>query len=189
MKTSAQEATSVRMAGNLSEGGEPMTIDLRGQRDGSNQLAEMTIDGGQVSILTVDGKDFIKGDDAYWASAGAAEVGTEAAGRYVTMSAAGGETMGSQLNPGMILDEIFAQDLNGNVTTKVEEVDRNGEPAYKITDRLGDQDAVLWLSADGKAQLLEVSVVLEGEPMKLTFSEWNEVEKLTAPPADQILSL
>lgn len=187
MQKASAEATSVRIVGSLTVDGKATQIDLRGTRDGSNQTITMTEEGaGTATFLTVDGQEYLKADRAYWAAIGAEETADVVGDKFVPT---GNVELGNVLNPGVLLDEMFADEDAFNLSTKVEEGDLDGQAAYRVSDRVGSDGTELWVSADGKAHLLKIAGPFEGQPMSLAFSEWNAVEPVTAPPADQLVTI
>lgn len=191
MKTSAAAATSLRLAGNLSQGGKAMSIDISGTRDGSNQTALVTLDGGTATVLTVGGKDYVKADKTFWTAQGLGQVSDMVGDKYLT-SASMGNSMSAEFNIGKLLDEMFATEFTtiDSLNTNVEKADLDGVAAYKMTERVGgDDNTEIWVSADGQAHLLKITGMYENAPMTLTFSDWNTVPQFPAPPADQVMSV
>ncbi|MDO5498686.1 MAG: hypothetical protein Q4F67_03285 [Propionibacteriaceae bacterium] len=173
--------------------GKQSTVDIAGNREGTNQRTELKLDndGGHAEIITVDGKDYIKADRAFWTSqdpaAGAQTDLLE--GKYI---GTGEASFSRDMNVGTLLDEAAAGDLSlqDKLNTKVEEDTVDGTPAYKLSSRVGGDGTVVWTTADDKNQILKVTDTDEnGEHRELTFSDWNAVETFETPPADQILQL
>ncbi|MFV0460537.1 MAG: hypothetical protein ACK5MT_17415 [Actinomycetales bacterium] len=187
MRASANAATSAKLAGSLTQAGKPMTLELAGSRDGTNQSATVTLDGGTAQILTVDGKDYVKADRAFWESQGVGQVADMVGSKYLTSD----QRFSGDYTLGALLDEMFASEFTAadSLNTTVEAVDLNGSPAYKLTQTEGTDSTELWVSADGQANLLRIQGIYDGGPLQLSFSDWNAVAPFTAPPADQVLSV
>ena len=70
-RRSAVSANSAHVTGSVHHRGVTSTIDLVGNRSGSNSRVVLrTGDDGPVEIRVVDGATYLKGDRAYWAEAG-----------------------------------------------------------------------------------------------------------------------
>lgn len=189
VKASAGAATSARMVGTGLEAGKSMTFDLRGNRDGSNAEMTVTQDGQGTAVLrNVDGTTYVRGDAAYWSSAGAGAQASVIGDRWISMPASAEDGIPT-------LDSVFKEisalevGLGDQLNIKVETVTLDGQPAYRLSERVATDNMVLWVSADGKANLLKFSDSSSSDPMEVTFSEWNAVPAFTAPPAEDILSL
>lgn len=189
MKESMNTATSLRIKVRGTMEGQPATVELAGQRDGSNQTATIDLgeNKGNAEVVTVDGKDYIKGDRAFWSAQGAGEQAGQLEGKYVNSN---DTTMSKQFNVGMFLEEAqkFEVSLGDKVNTRVERDTVDGVETYKLSSRVGEQDSVLWVTADGKAQLVKANGMEQGQPMEMHLSEWNEVSPVSAPPADQVVT-
>ncbi len=187
-QASLSAATSAHVTGSVVSNGTPMTVDMAGTRDGTNQRVAMTSDGTHAEIVTVGGTDYITADAAFWTKQGATQAqAQQLVGKYVTRQ--------SQTPPSFSLGTLFdslSKESFGVVdklNLKVDKVDLNGTQAYKISERVASSAAVnLWVSSDGKNNILRLEVNDDsGNPQQLAFSEWNSVAPFTPPPADKIV--
>lgn len=137
-----------------------------------------------MTVLTVDGKDYMKGDEAFWKQNGPEGLVAGVGDRFVVTPG----TMSKEINLGQVLDDIVATELTTMelINVEVEKVDLDGAPAYLVSQRVGTDDTKVWVSGDGQANLLKITGTDEDGPLSLTFSEWNTVSAFTAPPADQV---
>lgn len=189
MKASATTATSLRIAGYISEPGASATFDVSGSRDGTNQNLLITLDSQTtVTVLTVDGKDYIKADRNFLMTQGLGQVPELAGDKYITTPSLD-NSMSSQMNIGRLLDMFFTIDYTDDDEMTVEKTELDGVPVYRMVQVIEDGGQVeVWASADGETRMLRAISTVEQMPMNVTFSEWNAVPEFAAPTADQVVS-
>lgn len=186
MRKSVAAATSVRIKGAMTSNGTKLTIDVAGDRDGTNARALVNDGAGEAELLTVGGDVYVKADAAYWTKNGSAALAKVAAGKYVKVPAGSGLT--DALKVGKLLDGVFTDLPLAGALQRVEQTDLDGTPAYLLTDRVGAEGGKIYVSADGKANLLRI-VSTKGNPGVLDFTEWNAVPPFSAPPASQQIKI
>lgn len=188
IRTSAAEAKSVHVKGAFTENGKTLQIDAAGDRAGTNTKVIVNDGTGTLEVLTVNGNYYLKADAAFWSKNGSSAVAKLAADKYVKVPASLAASM-SDLKMGALLDKILAKDMStaNKLATNVEKTELNGVPAYLLTDKIGSDGSKIYASADGQARLMRlVGPKAEGS---LDFTEWDAVPPVSAPPADQIVSL
>lgn len=196
-RTSALAAKSGHMKGFQSNSGQKLTIDLAGTTDGTNQQITMTgADAagstirGTMTLLTVGGAYYVKGDQTFWTKQGGLTPAQFKMlnGKYIKAPAASGKAFGS-FTLKMMLDAAFkVENLSTleNLTTKVEKTTHAGVPAYKITPKSSDGTTII-VTADDNAHLLQIATTYDNAPLQYEFSQWNAVPVVKAPPANQIV--
>lgn len=182
MRKSVTAAKSVRMKGAIDNAGKKLTIDIAGDRDGKNTQAKVNDGTSDLELLSVGGNIYIKADSAYWTKNASSAIAKVAAGKYVKVPAASG--MMDELKVSALLEGLFKDLPLSGMTQKVEQTDVDGVPAYMLADRIGSQDGQIYVSADGKAQLLRI-VSAKKNTGTLDFTDWDAVPPLSAPPASQ----
>lgn len=187
---SAMAASSAHVTGASTSGGVTSTLDLSGNRDGTNQRVLLgSPKDGSVEIRVVDGTTYLKGDRTYWTAQADARTAAAVSGRFVRLpgdqARARGTTLASILTTVFPEDQLSATDvLNSTVARRT--VD--GRPAYVLTQRVGGDGARMSVSTDARHDLLRVDGTSK-KPGTLHFSGWNTVPEVTAPAADQIATL
>jgi hypothetical protein len=185
MRKNVTASTSVRIKGQVTTGGKKTTIDIAGDRDGKNTRAVVSDGTGEVELLTTGGSTYIKADEAYWTKNASAAAAKIAAGKYVKVPS----TIGTgDLKVGSLLDGAFKDLPLSGALQKVESADVDGTPAYLLADRLKPQSGRMYVTADGKSNLLRI-VSAKGGTGTLDFSEWNAVPPVSPPPADQLVKV
>jgi hypothetical protein len=191
-RTTALAAKSAHITGEVTDDGKPMTIDLAGTTDGSNQSLEIGIGkGAKATILTVGGKYYLLGNDEFWTSQGGASFAKLLSGKYVKIPAADAKDFGD-MTIKSLLTEMFndkeMQDALNSKDAKVAKATYDGAAAYSVTDPAGKEKGELIVSADGKATIFKISGT-DKETGTLEFSEWNKVAKVAAPNPKTVISL
>lgn len=184
-----KSATSVRIKGTATDKGVTIPVDMAGTRDGSNARVIVSQNDWSAELVMISGVTYVKGNAAYWTMAGVPAARVQAIGaKYVKTTTMDTSTM----TVGAMMDELAKANFNlvDKLNIKVEKGDLAGVPAYVLSQRVSTSEGDLkaWLSADGKANLLKLTVVGGQNPTDLEFSDWNSVTPFSAPPVDQIIS-
>lgn len=190
-RTTALAAKSGRVKGQMTDDGQSMTIDLYGLADGTNQSFTFGQgDKGTATITTVDGKNYISADEAFWTSQANAEAAKLFKGKFVIMPADEADDMG-ETNLKDLLGEMFQDEEMGalqGANGKVEKTTVDGTEAYALSDKVGGDGASLVVTADGKATLLKI-VGPKDSPGEMVFSEWDAAKTVEAPKADDVIDM
>jgi hypothetical protein len=182
MLQSGAAATSVHVIGDYTDNGQPLQLDVAGDRAGVTMRLLVDFGTGGIEILKVNDDFFLKAGATFWTRLESAAAAQVAAGKYVKVASGSAAGMGD-FRVGMLLDHVFAEVLPGadelNTTVQVSEV--GGVPAYLMTTTVAG-DAKIYVSADGLARLLRTEGAKTGT---LAFTEWSSVEPVVAPAQDQ----
>lgn len=191
-RKTALAAKSAHITGEVTSDGKPMTIDLAGTTDGTNQSLEIGVGGGaKATILTVAGKYYLLGNDEFWTSQGGADFAKLLSGKYVKVPAADAKDFGDMTIKSLLtdmFDDKEMQDALKSGDAKVAKATYDGAAAYSVTDPAGKDKGELIVSADGKATIFKISGG-DKDTGTLEFSEWNKVAKVAAPNPSQVISL
>jgi hypothetical protein len=189
-RRSAVSATSAHVTGSSTTAGVTSTIDLVGNRSGSNSRVVLrTGDEGPVEIRVVDGATYLKGDSAYWTKQADARTAAAVAGRFVRLR--GDQVKAPGLTLSNLLDRVFTEKELGQVDTvnaAVGTATVDGRRAYVLTQRVGGDGARISVSADSRHDLLRVDGTTR-KPGTMHFSQWNAAPTVTAPADDQVAPL
>ena len=191
-RTTALAADSTHITGSVTDDGKPMTIDLAGTTDGSNQTLELGVGkGAKATILTVGGKYYLLGNDEFWTTQISADAAKLLGGKYVRMPAAEAKDFGD-LTIKSLLTELFGdKEMKAALAasdSKVTKATYDGAAAYSITDKSGKENGELLVSADGKATIFKI-VGPDDDTGTLEFSEWGKVAKVAAPDPAKVINL
>ena len=191
-KKSALAADSTHITGSVDNDGQPMTIDLAGTTDGSNQTLELGVGkGAKATILTVGGKYFLLGNDEFWTGQISADAAKLLAGKYVRVPASEAKNFGDLTIKSLLTDLFSDKEMKAALASpdsKVEKATYDGAAAYSITDKSGKDNGELLVSADGKATIYRL-VGPDDDTGTLEFSEWDKVAKVAAPDPDKVINL
>ena len=190
-RTSALAAKSAHIAGQMTEKGDTLVIDLAGTIDGKNQSLELSEGGSsKITIVTVDGTNYLSATEEFWADQVGADAAKTMQGKFVILPAAQAKEFGDLTLKGL-LTELFedkGMSVLQSANAEVETTTVDGADAWKLTDRVGSDGAALVVSADEAATLLRIEGPKDS-PGKLDFSEWDKVPAVTAPAPSKVIDL
>lgn len=193
----AQNAETVRIHIHIAgEQGESRVV-VAGRVDGTNQWFSRNLAGEEVEVVTVDGRDYYRGNDKFWISNGVAEErAIQLRGKWVANDE---RSLSKRWNVNLLLEQAakFATyyTASPDYATVAEDV-IDGVPAYKITNRMND--LTLWVEKGGKNRYLRLSGTKDlsdnpsgiggaGSKLEQSFADWDAVEPVSAPPAGEIV--
>jgi hypothetical protein len=187
IRAAAEEAMSglesVHLVGDINSGGSSITLDLSLSTAG-NCEGDVSLDGGALQVLEVDGNGWFKADAAFWEAQAAeqADAIIAAAGDKWVVDTQGQFTSFCDLQG--FLDGIMQPDGEDDFEKDgTDEVD--GEEAVK----LAGVDATAYIAADEPHYILMLEGTEEGEEGTVTFSEFDEEIDVEAPAADEVVNL
>ena len=187
MHATGAAATSVHVEGDYTDKGQPLRLDVAGDRAGRTMRLVVDFGNGPIEILKVTGSFYLKADAAFWTRlAGSAATAAQAAGKYVTVPAGSAAGMGD-FTISSLLTRVFTQDVPATeeLNTTVQTTRVHGVRAYLMTTTTRG-DGKIYVSADGQARLLRTESTTNGT---LDFTEWNSVPPANAPQADQRVAI
>lgn len=183
--TALKSASSVRITGGVTQSGKNVHLDvgflksgalsgtLSGPFSGTQANFKLVITGGKAYVL-VD-KSFF---DALTKANGISSITcAQLCGKYIEVPA-------SQFGS-FTLNSLTHSILKGNnkAAPGVSTTSVNGQPAYRVSDGHGSD---LYIAETSPHYPLEITKTGTGT---LTFTEWNSVPPITAPPSSQIFSV
>ncbi len=176
-KAAADSASSVHVAGALSSGGSPITInlDLAAGHGGRGQISE----GGLAFELIVVGHTvYIKGSPAFYSHFGGAAAAQLFQGKWLKSSATSGElaSLASLTSLGKLLDQTLS---SGGTLTKGAPTTISGQPVVELRDTA--KDGSLYVATSGQPYPIEI-VKRGSETGHVSFTRWNDPVSLSPPP-------
>jgi hypothetical protein len=183
--TALKSATSVRISGSVAQSGKNLHLDVGFFKSGPESgVISGPFLGAQSTfkLIVVGGKAYILLDKALFdAIAKSHSIPASACaticGKYIETSATQfGDFNLNGLTHSMLKGGNKA--VGGVTVTSI-----NGQPAYRVSDGHG---SYLYVAKNGTHYPLEITKPGTGT---LTFSEWNSVPPITAPPASQVISV
>jgi hypothetical protein len=175
-KAAADSASSVRVAGALSSGGSPITLNLSlvAGHGGRGQVSE---GGLAFELIVIDSTVYIKGSPAFYSHFGGAAAAQLFQGKWLKASVSSGElaSLASLTNLGKLLDQALAGHgtLAKGATTTV-----SGQPVIELRDTA--KDGSLYVATTGQPYPIEI-VKRGSETGHVSFTHWNEPVPLSAP--------
>jgi hypothetical protein len=184
METAVHAATSVHMAGSALSGSQQVSFDLSFY--GKTGLSGTITEGGATfTVLTANGKTYIRADKAFLKLAKLPAVACATiCGKYIELPGA----EASQITGALSLPSLVSQAFSKlPATTSLD----TSEVFVPATD---NGQAVLRFSGGGDT--IEVAgsgtpfpVLIAASGTSITFSQWNAVTPPQAPPARKVLNL
>ncbi len=177
--TAATDAQFVRISGTVTSGGRSISLDLT-IANGKGAKGTMSVNGASFSLVTVGGKAYIRGSDAFYKQF-AGSAGAAAAqllhGKWLEGSATTGQL--ASLAEFTNLSQLFKQvaSVHGTLTN-------GGETTYQgqsaVAIHSTTQNGTLYVAASGKPYPL--ALVATGKNKgSITFSDWNTSVSISAP--------
>ncbi len=180
---------SVRIAGELVEEGEKVSVDMALSTKGDCE-GTLGIQGGETQIRSLDGETWMKPDAAFWeASAGddAAMVQGVVGDKWVVLGDEEGFAELCDLDE--LLDSMNDDEDDSKAETQGTE-DVDGTEAVKVTGETDEGDPVtVWVAVDEPHHILKMEVDQGEEPGQITFSEFDEELSVEAPAEDEVIDL
>lgn len=175
-KAAADGASSVHVAGALSSGGSPITLnlDLVAGHGGRGQISE---GGLAFELIVTDGTVYIKGSPSFYSHFGGAAASQLFRGKWLKAPTTSGElaSLASLTNLGHLLDQALSGHgaLTKGATTTV-----SGQPVVEL--RGTARDGSLYVATTGQPYPIEI-VKRGSETGHVSFTGWNKPVPLSAP--------
>lgn len=211
-----EDASSVAVDGNVSQGGQEMTVSIAGQIDDSSYAGNVAMDGVAIEIIGNTENTYMKPNTAFYEQNGGTQLQDMVGDKWLQMPAGeGGFTM-STLWESFIAD-IPAGDEFGSSDYTSEEVELDGEQVYKYTGSTEDtgKPVSVYLSQDNRLLRVEAetgaSDDASGDPSgsaspsasepaasgaaaesgtgTIDFSRWDAVEPVDMPAEDEVFAV
>ena len=175
-KAAATGASSVHVAGSLSSGATPITLDLD-LVSGHGGRGKVSESGLSFELIVVDDTVYIKGSPAFYSHFGGAAAAALFQGKWLRAPAGSGElaSLASLTNFGRLLEQTLASSgtlVKGASTTVA------GQPAIELRD--ASKSGSLYVATTGQPYPIEI-VKHGSETGHISFSDWNAHVSLAAP--------
>lgn len=186
-KNNALSAKSGAFSGHVDQNGKTMVIDYKGTADGTSADVSLQVESeGKVHVISVPSGVYIQADTTFWKAQGAPASVQKAGNRFVKVPS-GTSNLASSLSLNTFLDKAFGAVSASALSDTVGSQTVNGIDTWVLTDKKGPDEGALYVSK-GTYEVVRF-VASKDKPGQLDFSRWNEDLGITAPPADQVMSL
>ncbi|MFG3347985.1 hypothetical protein ACGF1Z_23370 [Streptomyces sp. NPDC048018] len=198
--TATRSATSLRMAGRVTTGGQPLDVDF--SVDDKNQCTGLIkLQGGAAELRRTGGLTYMKGDEKFWrasmASQGMPEPQIEATiellkGRWLKIAPgqAGSGDLGGVCDLKALLADLGRNkaELAGLVRGPDAEV--QGTPVATLVRRKpGGETTTVSVSQRGKPYILKMVKTGGSGPGSVVLSDYDKPVKVVVPPEDETVDL
>ena len=176
----ADSASSVRIAGNVDQGGQQVSLDLMLGKDVAD--GTIGIKGQQVDVRLVGGKFYLRAPAAFYdAMGGGAAIGQLVGGKWFSVPLDNSATAAKLAAFQNFTDkgELFSSLLKDASTATVKGTgDVSGQPVVLLDDSKGGTLAV---ATTGEPYPLQLTGSGNGDSGTLNFTDWNAPVNVTAP--------
>jgi hypothetical protein len=189
-KADMKELDSVHYTGELSSGGQEISLDIRATSDGTC-AGSFGVGEGSAEILGVDGENWFKPNEAFWRvqAPDQADAIIAAVGDKWVADSSGEFTQFCDLDA--LLDDVLDESAEGATYTVdgTEEID--GETVVKVDREDEGEDGVSsgYVLAESPHYLVKIAKTSGDDAGTLTFAEFNEDVTVEAPAADEVVDL
>ncbi|GAA1249660.1 hypothetical protein [Oryzihumus leptocrescens] len=190
-RESALAATSVHLKGDMTSDGEHLLLDIAGTKAGDVTGSVGAGTEGTFELRRVGGTVYLRSTKEYWTKNAGAEAAQMIGDKYFKLPADAAKDM-NDLTVTSLLKSMFEdKDMPAfaKLTTKVEAGSVNGQDAWVLSDRVGGDEAKLYISTDDAHHLLRVAMPTGKDKGTMDFTEWDAVKPITEPSASQIAKI
>ena len=188
--TDMKSVKSLHMRGDVTTGGEEITLDLS-LTDEGNCEGEVGVQGGTAEIISLDGQSWFKADQAFWeasAGEGAGQITQLVGDKWVVQP--GEESFASFCDLDTLLEELGSDDGDSKATKQEDTEEIDGQEAVVLDSETDEGDPLTaWVSVDDPHYILQMAVTEGEEPGKVTFSEFDEDVSIEAPAKEDTIDL
>ncbi|MDG4782564.1 hypothetical protein O7614_23165 [Micromonospora sp. WMMD961] len=179
--TAVKNAKSYRLAGDIDNDGQKMTLDFK--MTGSDLAGQVSTTEGTVELLSVAGQQYIRPDEKFWAK----NAGAQASGEIVKLMGDKWAKVSEKDDFTQLFDVANVEQLlkPDGTMTKGEAKEIDGVKTVGLVD--GDKNGTLYIATTGEPY----PVRMEGgqdAAGQITFSDFGATfDELKAPAADQVV--
>lgn len=189
-RKAAAGAKSVHVTGSVTDDGEKIELDMT-MASGGLADGTMTVQGGELTLRRVGKEAYMKGDEKFWAAAGAGEAATLLVGKWIKMPITQKDfgDFNSFTDLGTFVKESLAPD---GAVTRVEGKPFDGVETVGLSDGTGTDAGVMYVSTGDTPFPLAIepgptAKAAAGDGIR--FSDWDAAVTITAPPADEVVDI
>ncbi|MEV5969205.1 hypothetical protein [Streptomyces sp. NPDC051921] len=198
--TATRSATSVRMAGRVTTGGQPLGIDFA-VNDRNQCTGVLRLQGGAAELRQTGGVTYMKGDEKFWrasmTSQGMPAPQIEATiellkGRWLKIAPgqAGSGDLGGVCDLKALLADLGEDKAARTGLVRGPDAEVKGTPVATLVKRKpGGETTTVSVSQRGKPYILKMVKTGGTEPGTVVLSDYDKPVKVVVPPADETVDL
>lgn len=190
VRASVNDATSVRVSGDVRQGEGTIDVELAGALDDSSYAGRLIQEEGTVEVVAADDTTYIRPDEAFVSAQGGTTFKDVDPDLWISLpTGREGAFSMSTFYEGFVSALPEADAFDGQ-EPQAQTLRLNGERVFKYSDvQSGDGQVSLYVNEDDELVRLEVDgggQQKDGPAGTIDFREWNEVPPAQAPPEDQV---
>ncbi|MFJ9806703.1 hypothetical protein ACIRTB_00485 [Streptomyces sp. NPDC101158] len=195
-----QSATSLRMAGRVTTGGQPLDVDFS-VNDKNQCTGRIKLQGGAAELRQTGGLTYMKGDEKFWrasmASQGMPEPQIEATiellkGRWLKIAPgqAGSGDLGGVCDLKGLLSDLGRNKAERTGLVRGPDAEVKGTPVATLVKRKPHgETTTVSVSQRGKPYILKMVKTGGAEPGSVVLSDYDKPVKVVVPPEDETVDL
>lgn len=190
VRASVDEATSVRVSGDVHQGEGTIDVELAGALDDSSYAGRLVEEEGTVEVIATDDTTFIRPDDEFVSAKGGETFKDVDPGLWISLPSGREGAFSMSTFYGGFVSALPEADAFDGQEPQAQTLRLDGERVFKYSDvDAGDGQVSLYINQDDELVRLEVdggSGEKDGPAGTIDFRDWNEVPPAEAPPEDQV---
>lgn len=190
-KSDMGDLTSVKVSGDITSGGQSISLDLQADGDG-NCTGTIGIDGGQAELLGVDGTTWMKPDDAFWQSfaGGSADQIMSMVGDKWVVIPDTADSLTQFCNANDLLDQMLKDEDDGSTYKKAGTDTVDGDDVVKIDNEDPENgNSTGYVLVDDPHYLVKIEKTDGEDTGTVTFSDFDADISVEAPAEDDQVDL
>ncbi|GEM_PF-5417040 len=190
VRASVNEATSVRVSGDVRQGDGTIDVELAGALDDSSFAGRLVEDEGTVEVIAADDTTYIRPDEQFVSNRGGTTFEDVDPDLWIPLATGREGAFSMSTFYDGFVSALPEADAFDDRQPQGQTLRLDGERVFKYSDvEAGDTQVSLYINEDDELVRLEVD---GGQPEKdgpagaIDFRDWNEVPAAEAPPEDQV---
>jgi hypothetical protein len=191
-KSDMKDLDSVKVSGTVTSDGQEISLDIQAS-SGGNCTGSISIADGSTELLGVDGKTWMRPDEAFWRSFGGASADQilDVVGDKWVVIGEDEDSFNQFCDVDELLDELLKDEDDDDSTYKKVGTDElDGEDVVKVENNDSeDGPSIGYVLTDSPHYLVKVERTEGDEQGSVTFSDFNDEFDVEAPADDEVVDL
>ncbi len=190
-KSDMGDLTSVKVSGDITSGGQAISLDLQADGDG-NCTGTIGIGDGKAELLGVDGTTWMKPDDAFWQSfaGGSADQIMSMVGDKWVVIPDTADSLTQFCNANDLLDQMLKDENDGSTYKKAGTDTVDGDDVVKIDNEDPENgNSTGYVLVDDPHYLVKIEKTDGEDTGTVTFSDFDADISVEAPAEDDQVDL
>ena len=190
-KSAMGDLTAVKVSGDITSGGQQISLDLQSDSDG-NCTGTIGLGDGTAELLGVDGKTWMKPDEAFWQTfgGGSADQVMSLVGDKWVLIPAEGESLSQFCDVNDLLDQMLKDEEDGSTYSKAGTDTVDGDDVVAIDNKDPENgDSTGYVLVDDPHYLVKIEKTDGDDTGSVSFSDFDADFDVEAPAEDDQVDL